>query len=115
MQAGTVVYEDLAINDVNNYHLTSVETRSGTSTPVEYRILEFKEEEIKGCFKKFKGSKESLASLSYDLCHNYPNWQGAIRVPVVLQAANKHAKFHCEHLPADVKLDKTVKTVAYFY
>ena len=35
---------------------------------------------------------EIILNLTFDLCHIYMNWQGAIRVPNVLKAAEKLAK-----------------------
>ena len=39
---------------------------------------------------------EMIPKLTYDLCHLYSNWQGPIRVPHVLKAAEKLSKMTSE-------------------
>jgi aubergine-like protein len=42
--------------------------------------------------------KEAIAELTYEQCFNYPNWTGAVRVPGVLQSANKISTLFSEHM-----------------
>jgi len=38
-----------------------------------------------------------IAKLTFDLCHLYSNWQGAVRVPHVLKAAEKLSKMTAKY------------------
>ena len=35
---------------------------------------------------------EIIPKFTYDLCHIYSNWQGAVRIPNVIKAAEKLSK-----------------------
>ena len=51
---------------------------------------------------------ENIPKFTYDLCYMYSNWQGAVRVPNVLKAAEKlskmTAKYTYEQLHSDLEL-----------
>ena len=38
-----------------------------------------------------------IPKLTFDLCHIYSNWQGAVRVPNVIKAAEKLAKLTAKY------------------
>ena len=40
---------------------------------------------------------EIIPKLTYDLCHLYSNWQGAVRVPHVLKSAEKLSKMTAKY------------------
>ncbi len=40
---------------------------------------------------------EIIPKLTFDLCHLYSNWQGTIRVPHVLKAAEKLSKMTAKY------------------
>ena len=60
-----------------------MEVRQGSCTPVEFKI---------GYENSNKISLDAIAELTYNQCHCYYNWTGAVRVPASLQYANKFAK-----------------------
>jgi len=45
---------------------------------------------------------QALAQLTYEQCFNYYNWQGAVRVPSVMQNADKLCKLVGEHIQANM-------------
>lgn len=68
----------------------------GTCTPVEFKVG----------FEEGKIPRDALAEITYEQCFNYPNWNGAVRVPGVLQCANKMAKLFSEHIQGGLKTIK---------
>ena len=54
---------------------------------------------------------EMIPKLTFDLCHLYNNWQGIVRVPHVLKAAEKlskmTAKYTCQQLNDKLKLGQS--------
>jgi len=40
---------------------------------------------------------EYIPKLTYDLCYLYSNWQGAVRVPNVIKAAEKLSKMTAKY------------------
>ena len=40
---------------------------------------------------------EFLPKFTYDLCHLYSNWQGPVRIPNVIKAAEKLAKMTAKY------------------
>jgi hypothetical protein len=51
---------------------------------------------------------ELIIKLTYDLCHIYSNWQGTVRIPNVLKAAEKLSKMTAKYTFAELneKLEK---------
>ena len=45
---------------------------------------------------------EMIPKLTFDLCHLYSNWQGPIRVPHVLKAAEKLSKMTSDFTEAEL-------------
>jgi hypothetical protein len=66
--------------------LASVEIREGRCSPVCYRIG----------YENWEHELGLLAELTYNQCYAYFNWPGAVRVPAVLQNANKLVKQYSE-------------------
>ena len=38
-----------------------------------------------------------IAKLTFDLCHLYSNWQGTVRIPNVIKAAEKLSKMTAKY------------------
>ena len=54
---------------------------------------------------------EAIPKLTFDLCHLYSNWQGAVRVPHVLKSTEKlskmTAKYTLEELNDNLKIGQS--------
>lgn len=79
---GSVIFEELSKDGYREFHLASVEVRSGSCTPVEFKIG----------YENNKLPLDAIAELTYNQCYCYYNWTGGVRVPASLQYANKLAK-----------------------
>lgn len=86
--SGSIIFEELSSDNYNEFFLASVNVNQGTCTPVQFKV---------GC-ENSNIPRDAIAELTYDQCFNYFNWNGAVRVPGVLQYANKLAKMFSEHV-----------------
>ena len=85
---------------MNEFYIQPQEVTGGSATPtcfhVAYGNLDF---------------AEKIPKFTYDLCYIYSNWQGAVRVPNVIKAAEKlskmTAKYTFEELNSDLKIGQT--------
>ena len=71
----------LIINNFYEFYIQPQEVNGGSATPT--------------CFHVAYGnmnSPEFIPKFTYDLCHCYANWQGPVRVPNVIKAAEKLSK-----------------------
>ena len=92
----------LVIDGVTNKHffefyIQPQEVTQGSATPT--------------CFHVAYGNMnfpELIAKLTYDLCHIYSNWQGTVRIPNVIKAAEKLSKMTAKytHSQLNEKLEK---------
>ena len=81
----------LVINGVTNrnfieFYIQPQEVTQGSATPT--------------CFHVAYGDMnfpEFIAKFTYDLCHIYSNWQGTVRIPNVIKAAEKLSKMTAKY------------------
>lgn len=99
-QSGTVVFDELSVDEMFDFHLAAQRVTQGTCTPTHYIIA----------FNNSKIPQEDLAEFTYEQCFNYYNWTGAVKVPAALQCANKLAKLVGESIQADVTSGDVQKT-----
>ena len=92
--SGSIILEPLSKDKEYDFHLVPQVVNQGTCTPTHYRVA------YKSCEKI---SLEGLAEFTFEQCFNYFNWQGAVRVPACMQAADKLAKLVGEYVKEDVK------------
>ncbi len=52
--------------------------------------------------------------ITYEQCYNYPNWNGSIRFPAILQKANKLAKFVSTNGLNKIDEDNPLKRTDYY-
>ncbi len=81
----------MVIDEVTNkkyfeFYIQPQEVTQGSATPtcfhVAYGNLDF---------------PEFIAKFTYDLCHLYANWQGTVRIPNVIKAAEKLSKMTAKY------------------
>jgi aubergine-like protein len=87
-----VVFDELTQNNLYDFHLAAQKVTQGTCTPTHYTIVS----------SSSNVPQENLAQFTYEQCFNYPNWQGAVKVPAVLQCANKLSKLVGESIQRNV-------------
>ena len=71
----------MIINEITNKNYFEFYLHSGDLSLTFYRVLN-------GNMK----CDEIIPKLTFDLCHNYPNWNGPIKIPNVMMAAEKLTK-----------------------
>ena len=79
--AGLLVIDGITHNDKFEFFIQPQQVTGGSATPtrfyVAYGNMDF---------------PEMIPKFTYDLCHIYSNWQGTIRIPNVIKAAEKLSK-----------------------
>lgn len=87
-EPGSIVVEEMSVDDRFDFHLVAQKVTQGTSTPSHY-IVAYDSSEI---------PQEDLIRFTYEQCYNYYNWQGSVKVPACLQCANKLSKLAGESI-----------------
>jgi len=98
--SGTVVLDELSVNELYDFHLAAQKVTQGTCTPTHYIVAH----------NASKMSQESLSQFTYEQCFNYYNWTGAVKIPAALQCANKVAKLVGESIQTDVTSGEVLNT-----
>lgn len=76
------------MDDRFDFHLVAQKVTQGTSTPTHYVVA----------YDTSKIPQQDLIRFTYEQCYNYYNWQGSVKVPSCLQAANKLSKLAGESI-----------------
>ena len=76
-----MVYEDVTNPEFFEFYIQPQNVTGGSATPTCFHVA-FGNLNKPGFIPKF----------TYDLCHLYANWQGPVRVPHVMKAAEKLSK-----------------------
>ena len=83
---GLLVIDGVTNRNFFEFYIQPQEVTQGSATPtcfhVAYGNLDF---------------PELIVKLTYDLCHIYSNWQGTVRIPNVLKAAEKLSKMTAKY------------------
>lgn len=92
----------MAQNNQIDFYLVPqhVNSETGTATPAQYRLIFYKGQ---NCTTTEDNKNRvlplrALAQFTYEQCFNYYNWQGAVRIPGVMQCANKLSTLVGEHI-----------------
>ena len=84
--SGLLVLEGITNRNYFEFYIQPQEVKEGSSTPT--------------CFHVAFGNldfPEIIPKFTFDLCHIYSNWKGAVRVPHVLKAAEKLSKMTAKY------------------
>ena len=79
--SGLLVIDGVTNRNYYEFYIQPQEVTQGSATPT--------------CFHVAYGDlnvPELIPKLTYDLCHIYSNWQGTVRIPNVIKAAEKLSK-----------------------
>ena len=88
---GLLVIDGVTNKNFFEFYIQPQEVTQGSATPT--------------CFHVAYGNlncPELIVKLTYDLCHIYSNWQGTIRVPNVLKAAEKLSKMTAKYTSGEL-------------
>lgn len=88
---GLLVYGGVTNKDFFEFYIQPQNVTEGSATPTCYHVA-------------YGTMKDSLLLMkfTYDLCHIYANWQGAVRVPHVLKSAEKLSKMTAEYTEGEL-------------
>ena len=85
-ESGLLVIDGVTNKNFFEFYIQPQEVTQGSATPT--------------CFHVAYGNMnfpEFIAKFTYDLCHIYSNWQGTVRVPNVIKAAEKLSKMTAKY------------------
>ena len=85
--AGTVVASEIVSKEYD-FYVVSQNSNRGSIVPNHYKVIH----------SDSKIEEGVLQELIFSQCFNYVNWTGSIKVPGILQYADKCAKFNSEIL-----------------
>jgi len=85
--AGTVVASEIVSKEYD-FYVVSQNSNRGSIVPNHYKVIH----------SDSKMEEGVLQELIFSQCFNYVNWTGSIKVPGILQYADKCAKFNSEIL-----------------
>lgn len=85
--AGTLISESI-VTKYYDFYMVSQNSNRGASVPNHYKVI----------YTDSKVEEGRLQELIYSQCFNYVNWTGSIKVPGILQYAEKCSKFAAEIL-----------------
>ena len=90
-EEGLLVLDGVTNKNFFEFYIQPQKVTGGSATPtcfhVAYGNLDF---------------PEIIPKLTFDLCHLYSNWQGAVRVPHVLKAAEKLSKMTAKYTQGEL-------------
>ncbi len=81
--AGTLIATDI-VSNYYDFYVVSQSSNKGASLPNHYKVI----------YSDSKLEEGVLQELIFSQCFNYVNWTGSIKVPGILQYAEKCAKFN---------------------
>ena len=97
---GLLIIDGVTNKKFFEFYIQPQEVTQGSATPTCFHVA----------YGDLKMEKE-IPKLTYDLCHIYSNWQGTVRMPNVIKAAEKlskmTAKYTHEKLNPELKLGQS--------
>ena len=90
-EGGLLVINGVTNRNLYEFYIQPQQVTGGSATP--------------SCFTVAYGNMnfpEIIPKLTFDLCHLYSNWQGTVRVPNVLKAAEKLSKMTAKYLEEEL-------------
>ena len=90
-ESGLLIIDGVTNKNFFEFYIQPQEVTQGSATPtcfhVAYGNMEF---------------PEMIPKFTYDLCHIYSNWQGTIRIPNVIKAAEKLSKMTAKYTHSEL-------------
>ena len=79
--AGLLVINGITQRDKFEFYIQPQQVTGGSATPTKFHVAYGN-----------MNFPEIIPKFTYDLCHIYSNWQGTVRIPNVIKAAEKLSK-----------------------
>ena len=79
--AGLLVINGITQQDKFEFYIQPQQVTGGSATPTKFHVAYGN-----------MNFPEIIPKFTYDLCHIYSNWQGTVRIPNVIKAAEKLSK-----------------------
>ena len=79
--AGLLVINGITQQDKFEFYIQPQQVTGGSATPTRFHVAYGN-----------MNFPEIIPKFTYDLCHIYSNWQGTVRIPNVIKAAEKLSK-----------------------
>ena len=95
--SGLLIIEGVTNRNFFEFYIQPQEVTQGSATPT--------------CFHVAFGNlnfPEMIAKFTFDLCHIYSNWQGTVRMPNVIKAAEKLSKMTAKYTQAELNTNLKV-------
>ena len=92
-----LIIEGITNRNFFEFYIQPQEVTQGSATPT--------------CFHVAFGNlnfPEMIAKFTFDLCHIYSNWQGTVRMPNVIKAAEKLSKMTAKYIQAELNTNLKV-------
>ena len=86
LQSGLLILDGITNKNYFEFYIQPQQVTQGSATP--------------SCFHVAYGNLDCpglIPKLTFDLCHIYSNWQGTVRIPNVIKAAEKLAKLTAKY------------------
>ena len=93
-ESGLLVIDGVTNKNFFEFYIQPQEVTQGSATPT--------------CFHVAYGNMnfpEMIPKFTYDLCHIYSNWQGTVRIPNVIKAAEKLSKMTAKYTGKELNKD----------
>ena len=100
--AGTVIASEV-VSNYYDFYVVSQSSNRGSTVPNHYRVI----------YSDSKTEEGVLQGLIFAQCFNYVNGTGSIKIPGILQYADKCAKFNSEVLENEA-LAEELQSKLYF-
>jgi hypothetical protein len=85
-EPGLLVIDQVTSPSFYEFYIQPQQVTGGTATPTLYHVAFGNMEQ-----------PEFLPKFTFDLCYQYPNWQGPVRIPGVLKLAEKLSKMTAKY------------------
>jgi aubergine-like protein len=79
--AGLLVADGVTSSNIFEFYIQPQQVTGGSATPTKFHVAYGN-----------MNFPEIIPKFTYDLCHIYSNWQGTVRIPNVIKAAEKLSK-----------------------
>ena len=93
-ESGLLVIDEITNKNFFEFYIQPQQVTEGSATPscfhVAYGNLDF---------------PEIIPKFTFDLCHIYSNWQGTVRIPNVIKAAEKLSKMTAKYTHKELNED----------
>ena len=100
-EEGLLVLDGVTNKNFFEFYIQPQKVTGGSATPTCFHVAYENQSKLLEEKETFNFLK-IIPKLTFDLCHLYSNWQGAVRVPHVLKAAEKLSKMTAKYTQGEL-------------